>query len=84
MSVYFFRRIITLKNKQKKSNSILCRQIIPMNSVKCRTLTTFYGNFCMCGSSFYPVRSGAVRYKVLVMAQDNYTDANSGVMIAYA
>ena len=27
-----------------------------------------YGNFRKCGTRFYPVRSGAVRYKVLVMA----------------
>ena len=29
-----------------------------------------YGNFRKCGTRFYPVRSGAVRYKVLVMAQN--------------
>ena len=27
-----------------------------------------YGNFRKCGTRFYPVQSGAVRYKVLVMA----------------
>ena len=30
--------------------------------------TTLYGNFRKCGTRFYPVRSAAVRYKVLVMA----------------
>ena len=29
---------------------------------------TLHGNFHKCGTRFYPVRSGAVRYKVLVMA----------------
>ena len=39
-----------------------------MNSVRCGIRTTLYGNFRKCGTRFYPVRSGAVRYKVLVMA----------------
>ena len=39
-----------------------------MNSVRCGIKTTLYGNFRKCGTRFYPVRSGAVRYKVLVMA----------------
>ena len=29
---------------------------------------TVYGNFRKCSTRFYPVRDGAVRYKVLVMA----------------
>ena len=32
-----------------------------MNSVKCGTRTTFYGNFRKYGTRFYPVRSGAER-----------------------
>ena len=28
---------------------------------------TMYGNFRKCGTRFYPVRTGAVRYKVLVL-----------------
>ena len=39
-----------------------------MHSGKCGIWTTLYWNFRKCGTRFYPVRSGAVRYKVLVMA----------------
>ena len=31
--------------------------------------TTLYGNFRKCNTRFYPVRNGAVQYKVLVMAR---------------
>ena len=47
-----------------------------MNSVKCGIRTTLYGNFRKCGTRFYPVRSGAVRYKVLVMASFFYRIEN--------
>ena len=40
-----------------------------MNSVRCGIWTTIYGNFRKCGTRFYPVRIGAVRYKVLVLAE---------------
>ena len=42
-----------------------------MNSVKRGVRTKLYGNFRKCGTRFYPVRSGAVRYKVLVMAKNS-------------
>ena len=35
---------------------------------KVRNVNDIDGNFRKCGTRFYPVRSGAVRYKVLVMA----------------
>ena len=47
---------------------VACRMLIPMNSVRYGIWRTLYGNFRKCGTRFYPVRCGAVRYKVLVMA----------------
>ena len=40
-----------------------------------------YGNFRTCGTRFYPVRSGAVRYKVLVMAVRNHPSCKSGLVM---
>ena len=66
--MYFFS-LFTHKSKQKVFHIMHAAVTTPVHSVKYGNCTIKNGKFRKCGTRFYPVRSGAVRYKFVVMAR---------------